>query len=200
MIYVNAKDAIRKLNQLHKELSENERKSAMVKAINRGTIAGRTSAAKDTRKVYKIRSGDIKKTMTVKRANRGRLEGDLTSKGSTLPLSSFQARKTKRGVTANIKGSRKLFPGAFITTMKSGHKGVFARAKYEGNKLVSRRKRINEYPENDLPITEVLSLTVPAAIGNPLVIKPISALMQDRLISTYAAELKFRQKRAAGLI
>lgn len=87
-----------------------------------------------------------------------------------------------------------------MATTKSGHKGVFARAQYKGNKLVSRRTRVNRYPLNDLPITEIQSLSVPSALRNKGVIEPLTKLMQERLIKEYADGLKFRSQRAAGLI
>lgn len=45
-----------------------------------------------------------------------------------MPVLAYDARQTKAGVTAAIKpGGRSLIRGAFIATMKSGHRGVFRR-------------------------------------------------------------------------
>ena len=47
-------------------------------------------------------------------------------KGHWIPLSALRPRQTKTGVTVRPRGS---YRHAFIATMKSGHEGVFRRAK-----------------------------------------------------------------------
>jgi hypothetical protein len=200
MIRVDVRRAVQQLNKAHRDLSAKERGRAMSKALNRAVQSGRANAAKETRRKYNVRSTDVKKTITLARSTPATLEARFKSVGSTLPLMSFRPNKTKKGITAKIGQSRKLFPGAFMSTTKSGHKGIFARAKYKGNKLVSRRTRVNKYPDNDLPIVEIQSLTVPSAIQNKGVINPLTQLMQERLVKEFSHELRFRTQRAAGLI
>lgn len=200
MVYLNVKTAIRNLNKLHRDLSTTERNRALAKALNRATTTGRAKSAQETRRIYNIRSGDVKKTIATTKATASKTESHLISKSKSLPIYGFGARKSKKGIGVTIKGQRKFFPGAFQVTTKTGHTGIFARAKYQGNKLVSRRKRINEYPRNDLPIVEIQTLSVPSALGNKVVLPNLTKLMQERLVSTYAHELKFRSERAAGLI
>lgn len=56
------------------------------------------------------------------------LEWRLTVRSIPTPLGAFPARQTRKGVKVTVNtGSPKLFPGAFIATMKSGHRGVFYR-------------------------------------------------------------------------
>ena len=200
MIRVDTRQAFRQLDKAYRSLGAKERGRAMSVALNRATTTGRAKAAQTTRKQYNVRSGDIKKTINITRATPATLESRFISTGRSLPLMSFRPNVTKKGVTAKIKGTRKLFPGAFMATTKSGHKGIFARAQYKGNKLVSRRKRVNRYPENDLPITEIQTLSVPSAIQNKGVINPLTNIMKEALIKNYSHELKFRSQRAAGLI
>lgn len=44
-----------------------------------------------------------------------------------IPLYDFGARQTRRGVTAKLGPSRKLYPSTFIATMPSGHRGAWKR-------------------------------------------------------------------------
>lgn len=200
MVYLDVRKAIKELNRTHSELSTLERNRALAKALNRATTTGRAKSAQETRKIYQIRSGDVKKTIGTAKATASKTESSLISKSRSLPIYGFGARKSKKGIGVTIKGQRKFFPGAFIATMKTGHIGVFARAKYVNNKLVTRRKRINEYPKPDLPIVEVQTLSVPSALGNKVVLPNLTKLMQERMLKEYAHELKFRSQRAAGLI
>lgn len=198
MFLINTKKAIKELDKQYQDLSDRERRAAMARAMNRAITSGRANSAKQARKQYNIKSSDVKKTMAIKRATSSSpREAQLISTGSTLPINSFRPSKTKKGVTVKIKNTRKLFPGAFFAVMKSGHKGIFARAQYKGNKLTTRRTRVNRYPLNDLPITEVKTLSVPNAIANKQVLFPLSSLIQQKFIGEYAYELKFRQSRAA---
>jgi hypothetical protein len=57
----------------------------------------------------------------------------ISISGSRIPLIDFHARGPEpsrgkgRGVTASVQGQRKRYPNAFISTMRSGHRGVFQR-------------------------------------------------------------------------
>lgn len=52
--------------------------------------------------------------------------------GAGVPLGRYPARQTKKGVRVEVnRGKRVLLKGAFMATMKSGHKGVWMR---EGKK------------------------------------------------------------------
>jgi hypothetical protein len=199
MVAIDIRKAVRDLNKEYKQLSDNERANATARAINRAVVGGITISQREVRKIYKIRAKDVKRTIITTKASPTRPEGKFVSTGRSLPIFGFGASKTKKGIGVNIMGQRKYFPGAFIITMKNGHKGVFARAKYEGNKLVSRRKRINE-KGNDLPITEVQTLAVPSGIANKVVLPNLTVAMQERFVKEYSHELKFRTERVLGLL
>jgi hypothetical protein len=48
--------------------------------------------------------------------------------GEVVPVSAFPYRQVRRGVSVAInKGARKIIPGAFVATMRSGHVGIFSR-------------------------------------------------------------------------
>lgn len=193
MIYVNAKQAIEEISKAHRELSKIERGRAIARAMNRTILAARTASSKEIRAIYKVKARDIKKTFKRFSASPTKLEAQLESTGKALPITAYQARQTKKGVTVNIKGQRKLFPGAFMRTMRSGHKGVFVRAKYKGNRLVAN-------DPSDTSITEVKSVAIPSALANDVVTANLRRMMAEKFPETLAHELKFRSMRAAGLV
>lgn len=64
----------------------------------------------------------------VLRATRRQWAGAIRLLGRRIPIRDLSARQTKKGVTFRGPGGRrKLIPGAFVATMRSGHTGVFAR-------------------------------------------------------------------------
>lgn len=200
MIYVNTKQAIKQANRAYDSLSPKVRRQATARALNRTILAVRTAASKEIRARYNIRAKDIKPTMSKRTASALSLEASLRSKGKGMPLIKFKAAQTRKGVRATIKrGSRQSLPGAFIATMKSGHRGVFARAQYKSGRLVSRRKRINPSRMNDLPITELKTVAVPSALANDIVTAKLRDVIAKRFPANLERELNFRKLRAAGL-
>lgn len=200
MIAIELRKVIRDLDREHKNLSVRNRKAGLAKAINRALVGGRAKVTQDLRTRYNVQSKDVKKTIALRKANAANTEGRFTSTGSSLPIAAFRPSVTKKGITVRLTNARERFPGAFMAKTKSGHKGVFARAEYKSNKLVSRRKRIKPYPANDLPITEVRTFAVPSALSNKGVLSLVQTRMRERVAKEYAHELKFRAARAAGLL
>lgn len=194
MIQINVKEALRSLVTERINLSEQEINRAVARSLNRTVISVRTASSKEIRGIYKIRARDIKKSFGKPNyANAKRLMAKIESNNPVLPLQALNPTKTKKGIRVNIKGQRKTFPGAFQATMKSGHKGIFARAKYSGNTL-----KTNEPGNNK--ITEVKTLAIPSALANDIVTSNLTKMVQERFPKTLAHELKFRSRRAAGLI
>jgi hypothetical protein len=63
----------------------------------------------------------------------------LLAKAKPIPLMAFGARQTKTGVSVEVtKGKRAIVRHAFMSTMQSGHKGVFMR---EGPKRIAMKGR-----------------------------------------------------------
>ena len=123
------------------------------RAINRTATRARTRVVRAISGEIKIRQADVRKQITIKRASYSRLEAHLLILGDRIPLMKFGARQTRRGVTYQIGKSagRKLIEHAFITTMPSGHRGVFLRGHGQGPSGLVQR----------LPIFERLGPSVP---------------------------------------
>lgn len=88
--------------------------------------------------------------------------------GAPIPLYLYGARKTKRGVSVNVSGKRKIVGGAFIATMKSGHTGVFKR---QGKKR--------------LPIEELFSSRVSDVFQNTGFIPRVHEFFQERFTNEW---------------
>lgn len=102
---------------------------ACARALNRAVISTRTVMARAVAKDLDIKVSDVThpKVMTIYKATAERPVAQLAVEGARIPLYDFRAKQTKRGVTAKVEGQRKVYPGTFIATMKSGHTGVFGR-------------------------------------------------------------------------
>lgn len=100
---------------------------ATVRALNRTVSTVRTATsralAQDTGLPQKL----IRPRLAVERATFTRQQATLSITGRRLPLIAFGARQTRTGVTYRLPGGRGRAPHAFLSTMRSGHLGVFQR-------------------------------------------------------------------------
>lgn len=100
---------------------------AQVRALNRSAVTTRTFMQRAVADDTNLGSRDVAKQMRVDEATQQRLTSRVIISGKRIPLADFKARQTRRGVSADTGGGRKVYPGTFLATMKSGHLGVFAR-------------------------------------------------------------------------
>lgn len=132
---------------------------ASMRAINRTLQSVNTQAVRGIAGDLGILQKHVRDTLRIYRANTNNLRGSLQGTGRRIPLIDFKARgpEPSRGrgaVTAISKGTRKPYPGAFIATMRSGHRGVFVR------KGASVKKSRGAWGFN-LPIKELFGPSVP---------------------------------------
>lgn len=115
------------------ELSPKKTSLAVFRAIKRGTEAARTEAARAVSKDMGLKVGVVRKAINLTPPNYESLTGELRASLRRIPRYEFDAkgpnpsRGKGRGVTYRSEGGRKTVPGAFISTMPSGHTGVFKR-------------------------------------------------------------------------
>lgn len=101
---------------------------ALSVAVNQSAKQVRTMASGKVAKAMGARRKDIDRAVTVRPfSTPATLEAIVRGRGIPLPLSFFKPRQTKAGVSANAWGETKIYPGTFMATMKSGHRGVFVR-------------------------------------------------------------------------
>lgn len=134
--------------------------------------AMRAEASRQIRTTKNLKVGAIGKRITTSVSKRD-LSWTVRASGEAMPIGAFGGvrqvgtpgraaqgarKKSSRrggrgGVTVEInKGSRKFIPGAFIATMKSGHRGVFRR----------------EHRKTRLPINELFTTTVADAFRDAI--------------------------------
>jgi len=177
---IDIRPAIRSIRKEAHGLAASQVNTAIARALNHIAAKAKTRSARDIGNIYKIKKGEIKKGIAIGRAHRNRQSAAIIARGQPLPIMAFGARQVKSGVSANIMGTRRVIRGAFIATMQSGHKGVFARGQYAGYKFGFRNKRIRK-TGNDLSINELTTTSLPKAFSNNTVLTNLKTMVEDEL-------------------
>ena len=150
-------------------------------ALNKMATQAKTEASRRVRARYNIKKSDLDSNFKMKRANINHLESSVTASGKRLPLIDFGARQRKVGVSVMvIRGQRKVVAHAFITTMRSGHEGVFRRTGKER-----------------LPIQELVSLSVPKMFGSRNIMAAMKDFVRLKIRPLLMHEIEYFRKRAA---
>lgn len=92
--------------------------TALARAINHTGAKVRTRMIRSLTAQTGLKRKVIVKALQTKTAREGNLTYVIRSKGGNIRLKYFDARETRKGVTAAPWGKRRLYPGAFI---KGGH-------------------------------------------------------------------------------
>jgi hypothetical protein len=150
----------------------------IVRALNRAAVSTRTVMVREIARDMGIRQRDV--PVTIQNATATNLQATVVASGRRIPLMDFSARQTSRGVSANTGQGRKTYPGAFIATMKTGHRGVFKRKPGVGR----------------LPIHELFGPSV------PFVFNKYAAVGVDRgneqLVKNLIHELRFATQQQSA--
>lgn len=101
------------------DLTSGKQRVAIMRALNRAGDGVRTDASREIRRVYRVKKSTVDKAFSVGRASAERLQVVVTITGRPLSLAGFDPKQTRKGVTVNIKGQRKLIPHAFIRTLRT---------------------------------------------------------------------------------
>ena len=173
MLSISVTADIRQVERMLTRLERTVVPKATVRALNKTGITVRKEGSQAIRKDRKLKARDVKKRLVIFRANRHKMSVIISGSGKAVPLGAYPARQVKRGVRVNVKGTRKLVKGAFIATMRSGHKGVFKR---RGPKR--------------LPVDELYSTTVADAMKNPRVRSAMHSAAVKRFRRVFEQELR----------
>jgi len=177
--------ALARLNALQRQVVP----TATARALNKTAAQARTEAARQIKTRYQIPTRVISRAITLtQRANRAQLTAVVEASGHPLPLIAFRARQTRRGVSVEVtRGARKLIRSAFIATLRSGHKGVFARGVYSGGRFIPHPQR--------LPITELMTLGIPQGFSNRAVEQALRQKVTEKFPAIFDHELAFALSR-----
>lgn len=148
---------------------------AAARAINRSITTLNAQASREIAKDVGLPVTQVKKSLRIIRARFESLVGSVEVTGRRIPIIAFAARQTRRGVTYRGRGGgRKVIPGSFIATMRSGHEGVFRRR--------SKRR---------LPIIELLGPSLPKVAANAAIVATIRRIADEAMRKNLLAEVKF---------
>ena len=119
-----------KIKRFERELAGFPRNSlpkVMSRGLNRTATEARTRASRLLSQKIGVKVKDIRERVTLQRASYSKWRSFVKISRRRIPLISFGARQTKKGVTYKKEGERILIRHAFKATMKSGHTGIFKR-------------------------------------------------------------------------
>jgi hypothetical protein len=188
------------------DLTEQDAKRAIPRALNKTATTARANAAREIRSAgYNIKVSGIKRQLSIRRASADELVAIVRATGRPIPLINYGARQTKTGVSVKVLRGRTVIKGAFIATMPSGHRGVFVRV----DSAAGRRARLKGFGKvkhgqarngkHGLPIQQLFGPSVPSAFGSEVVQRATVEAIRDRFPKVLAQELHYVQLKNAGV-
>lgn len=182
-ILISLDSDLERTEKLLNRFSKDVRERVVKTSLSKMAAQAKTQAATSIKDEYKINVRTIKKALNIKVGSGSKLEAAIEVEGKPLPLYAFSPRayggksgwpkrgkKHKEGgVSVKIKGKRIKVPHAFIATMKSGHKGVFARGSWSNSKGSKQSFGNFKYDVERLPIQELKTFSLPQAFSNKVV-------------------------------
>ncbi|MCK5018766.1 MAG: hypothetical protein KAS32_17015 [Candidatus Peribacteraceae bacterium] len=173
-------------------------RKAIKTSINRTATATKSQVSIIARETTTVKAKYAKKGITIPyRATARSFKSKVVISGLRIPLVGYASRQNKKGVVTRIfkKDPLVLRPGAFIATMKSGHKGVFWR-EFRGGSLgmgshfffypamtaaKQRYPNWNKIHQGRLGITELHGPALPDLIKDSESFKRIDVFVNNRL-------------------
>lgn len=127
---------------------------ALVQSLNRAAGGVKTDASSEIRKTYRVKKATVDKAFRTQVATPSSLTAIVRVRGRPLSLAGFDPRTNKRarGVSVNVKGTRKVIRGSFLRTLKSKDD--------EGYQVVFIREGKSRYPLKALKTVDVPGLFI----------------------------------------
>lgn len=169
------------------------RDTALVRALNKTADQVKVQAAREVQAAgYTLKIGTIKAAIKVRRASQGSLNARVVASGRPIPLIQYKARQTAKGVTVDVQKGRKLIAGAFIATMRGGHRGVFVR------EAGGKHRKVNKTRGgwHQLPIRELFGPSVPDGLANKAVQDALQQLIADKFPTILTQEHTWLARKA----
>lgn len=120
-------------NEFRNKLSTNEILRGTAQGINSALSRSVPRINKRIKERYNITQKYLSRQAVVSpKANGNNLYGGIKINEDRLPIIAFRPKQTGSSITVAIhKGKTVMIRNAFVATMASGHKGVFARGRYQ---------------------------------------------------------------------
>lgn len=177
--------------------AESVRAVAMPRALNKLIAQAQVAGLRAVNAEYRIGPRAFEKYVRTTLVSGNRLEAIITVTGSGLPLALFNPRVVRGrggGVRVTLKGRTFLIPHAFMPTLKSGHRGVFARGAYGGKgkqDFTGERFGRFQFGKRRFSINELFTFAPPGAFSNPIVTEAMNARMIEQAGKVIAQEIRF---------
>lgn len=186
------------------------------RALNKTLTGIKTDASTEIRAILNAKKSDVDDTFKVTNSSVADMSCKFVSTGKPLPLMTFGARQTTKGVSVQVKKTvaRSVVAGSFLATMKSGHQGVFWRKWHEKgvskSGFESQANRVGYFwsvkaqrfvpmallPQSfRLPIKELFSSRVPDVLSDPPVLDVVIAKANERLVTNLDREVNYELSR-----
>ena len=167
--------------------------AATARALNRSIASAKTAMNRVIAEDMGLRVGKVSELIRIQNATEDALVARLYASFKRTLVVDYDAsgpqpsRGKGRGVTARAGGGRVRYEDAFISTMRSGHRGVFKRAG------ASSRKSPGAWSRN-LPIVELRRASIARVFEKH---KEIGmARGQEQLVKNLASEFRFVLSRS----
>jgi hypothetical protein len=183
MIKVTVKFDDAQLKAALKQFSQQGVTRAAVRALNKAATNVRAESVRIVRERRALPAKTIRDGFSIRRASPATLTSVVTATGRPVPLRDYQARATKKGVTARVvrTGPRKRISHkgnkAFLIKKLGDH--VFARE-------TSKR----------LPIKKLYGPSIPTALASEAISRAIETKAADSLSKRLQEELLYEMRRA----
>lgn len=116
------------MKRLVGQLSDKRFRQAMSVGMNASARQVQAQTSRVVSKQMGVQQKRVRRSITIKPyASPGSLTATIRGSGKRLPLFEFKAKQVPAGVKASAWGKAKVYDGAFLATMASGHQGVFKR-------------------------------------------------------------------------
>lgn len=187
----------KKVQQDLNRLAEGVRDKAVARALNKAAKQAKTAAGREIKQRYSLSTRVFNKTVTMKKANKNSVEVIMRVEGKPFPIMGFRARQNKTGVSFVLGGRRVMVRHAFMATMASGHKGVFARGGYQKTTGVIEtgetwgRHGAFRYGSLRTPITELKTFSAPYAFMNKAVQRELKLKIYEQFPKLLDHEIKW---------
>lgn len=173
---------------------------AVVRALNRTATTVRAVGAKAIQAALKpIKVGAVRKSIAILAARRGNLVAIVRAGGAKrIPLTAFNARQTKTGVTVKVGGRSYVIPHAFLKPVRGGRLGARIRAPAFNAQMlgaVNFRGRRAQRGGPDYPIAEIFAPGIPAYFVDAKILAAMKSVARERFGVVLAQEIAFLKSR-----
>lgn len=169
------------VSHMMKHISKQILPVATARALNKTVQAGQTVAVKQIAKHIGVKQTLVRKALHLTKAWRSKhvaVLNVISKKRLTLLQIDPNAKQNSQGVKYRSSMGSKLLPHTFIATMKSGHRGIYAR-------LGSKR----------LPIVELQGPSIAHVFMQPTIQTAIHQIVAERWPTNMTHEIQFALQR-----